>query len=735
MGFFFDMLPNQSNNHTTMNYFKLLIALIIIPMQAQQGGMWVPSLLNAQNQNEMKGLGSKISLKDIYDANKSSLKDAVPQFNGGCTSEVISPKGLILTNHHCGFDAIQNHSTVDHDYLKDGFWAYKLEDEIPNKDLEVTFIIKIEDVTLQILNGVSTLSSEIEKQKKIQQNSAELTKSFPKESWQENRIRTFYDGNQYLLFVIESFKDVRFVGAPPSSIGKFGSDTDNWVWPRHTGDFSLFRIYADKNNRPAAYSKDNVPYIPKKFLPISVTGVEEDDFTMVLGFPGRTQEYLPSFAVAQIMNELNPAKIEIRDYVLKIQDGFMRKDQAIKIQYASKYAGIANYWKKWIGETKGLKKSNAVATKQKFEKEFQAQIIAKNKQNDYGTLLTEFEKNYNEIKEYALAKDYFSEVVQRNIELLSSGYRLYQLEQILTTKGEKSFEDRKANLLIAMADFYKDFNAQVDKNVFEKGIELYATKSPKQFLPTNFEQINATNLANEIYTNSKLTTYEGFKMLLDGDSKTVIEKINADSGYKLVKSMADAYLKNVVPKYDEINTKINALQRTYMKAILELFPSSRLFPDANSTLRVTYGKVKGYNPSDAVHYEPISYLDGVMEKYIPGDYEFDVPKKLIDLYNTNEYGIYGVNGKMPVCFIGTNHTTGGNSGSPALDAYGNLIGLNFDRVWEGTMSDINYSPDICRNIMVDVRYVLFIIDKFAGAKNLIAEIQLVTPKTKIKKIK
>ena len=718
-----------------MKYFKLVLLLFFIQSQAQQGGMWVPSLLNSMNEAEMKSLGSKISIKDIYDANKSSLKDAVPQFNGGCTSEVISPKGLILTNHHCGFDAIQNHSTVEHDYLRDGFWAYKMEEEIPNKDLEVTFIIKIEEVTTQVLKGVSTITSELEKQKKIQQNIAELTKSLPKEPWQENRIKTFFDGNQYLLFVIESFKDVRFVGAPPSSIGKFGSDTDNWVWPRHTGDFSLFRIYADKNNHPAEYSKDNIPYIPKKFLPISTSGIEENDFTMVLGFPGRTQEYLPSFAVAQIMNELNPAKIEIRDNALKIQDGFMRKDQAIKIQYASKYAGIANYWKKWIGETKGLKKSNALATKQKFEAEFTEKVIKAGKQAEYGNLLSEFEKNYNDIKEYALARDYFSEVVQRNTELLSSGYRLYQLEQVLTTKGEQAFMDRKTVLVNTMVDFYKDFNVQVDKNVFEKLMDLYATKSPKQFLPSTLNGINATTLANDIYSNSKLTSYEGFKSLLDGDSKSVLEKINNDKGYQLVKSMADGYLKNVAPKYDEINLKNTSLQRTYMKAILELLPNNRIFPDANSTLRVTYGKVKGYKPNDAIYYEPITYLDGVMEKYIPGDYEFDVPKKLIDLYNTKDFGIYGQNGKMPVCFIGTNHTTGGNSGSPAVDAYGNLIGLNFDRVWEGTMSDINYSPEICRNIMVDARYVLFIVDKFAGAKNLIAEMQLVSPKQpkKVKK--
>lgn len=326
-----------------MKLLRLLVLLFVLPVSAQQGGMWIPSLLKGMNEKEMKTLGMKISAADIYDVNKSSLKDAVPHFNGGCTSEVISSKGLLLTNHHCGYGEIQSHSTVDHDYLTNGFWAMKQEDELPNKDLEVTFIVKIEDVTNKVLEGVAALTSEAEKQKKIQENINMLSRTLPKESWQENKIRTFYDGNQYILFLTETYSDVRLVGAPPSSIGKFGSDTDNWVWPRHTGDFSLFRIYADKNNRPAAYSKDNVPYKPKHFFPVSIKGVKENDFTMVMGYPGRTQEYLPSYAVAQIVNDLNPAKIEVRDAALKVQDGFMRKDNAIKIQYASKYASIANY--------------------------------------------------------------------------------------------------------------------------------------------------------------------------------------------------------------------------------------------------------------------------------------------------------------------------------------------------------------------------------------------------------
>ncbi|PZO28145.1 MAG: serine protease, partial [Flavobacteriaceae bacterium] len=464
----------------------------------------------------------------------------------------------------------------------------------------------------------------------------------------------------------------------------------------------------------------------KHYLPVSIKGVEENDFTLVFGYPGRTTEYLPSVAVEQIVNELNPAKIEIRDKALKVADGFMRKDKAIKIQYASKYASIANYWKKWIGETQGLKKSNAIEAKKKFEKDFLEKVNKAGKQAEYGNLFTDFEKNYKEIAPYALSRDYFTEVVLRNTEMLTIGYRLYQLEQIYNNRGEQSFKDRKEATIKALEETYKDFNATVDEKVFEQLIELYATKVPKQFLPASMKNSDYKKLTEKIYDQSKLTTYKGLKELLSGDTKSVLAKINADKGYQFVKSMADVYLKEVAPKYDEINLRIAALQRTYMKGILELSPKeARIFPDANSTLRVTYGKVKGYSPSDAVTYNHTTYLDGVMEKYIPGDYEFDVPAKLIDLYNKKDYGQYGKNGKMPVCFIGTNHTTGGNSGSPAIDAKGNLIGLNFDRVWEGTMSDIYYDPAICRNIMVDMRYVLFIIDKFAGAKHLINEMKVV----------
>lgn len=712
-----------------MKFLKILLLLIFVQVNAQQGGMWIPSLLKGMNESEMKNLGMKITAEQIYSINKSSIKDGVPQYDGKCSAAVISNEGLILTNHHCGFDRVQDHSTIEHDYITNGFWAYKKEDELVNKGLVVTFIVRIDDVTTKVLEGTTSLT-EAEKQNKIKENIESLTKTLPKESWQGNLIKTFYYGNQYLCFVTETFKDIRMVGVPPTSIGKFGDVTDNWMWPRHTGDFSLFRIYADKNNKPAEYSPDNVPYKPKYFFPISIKGVKENDFTMVFGYPGTTQEYLPAIAIDQIVNVIDPAKIELRDVTLKAQDGFMRKDNAIKIQYAAKHATIANHWKKWQGEIKGIKKAKAVAAKQKFEKQFQEKVIAKGKQAEYGSLISDFEKNYTEIKDYSLAKAYWDETVIKNGEILAVGYKLYQLEQLYLTKGEKEFNERRNTLIKNWGDFYKDFNPKVDQEVFEQLIGIYSRKYPKQFLPASLENINAKNLADEVFTKSQLVSFDKVRELLTGDTKTVLEKLNNDKGYQVTKAMADSYLKSVEPKYNEINLKITATQRNYMKAILELFPKNRNFPDANSTLRVTYGKVKGYKPKDAVVYEPFSYLDGVMEKYIPNDYEYDVSKKLIDLYNKKDYGIYGVKGRMPLDFIATNHTTGGNSGSPALDAKGNLIGLNFDRVWEGTMSDIYYSPEICRNIMVDIRYVLFIIDKFADAKNLIKELKIITAEKK-----
>lgn len=713
-----------------MKLTKLLfIALFSVSVYAQQGGMWVPSLLSGMNESEMKSLGMKMSADDIYHVNNSSLKDAIAHFNGGCTSEVISPKGLLLTNHHCGYGEIQSHSSVENDYLQDGFWAMSLAEELPNPDLEVTFIVKIDDVTQQAFEGTENLSSEAEKQAQIERNIAQIRNEYPKENWQDTSVRAFFDGNQYMLFLTETYKDIRLVGAPPSSIGKFGSDTDNWVWPRHTGDFALFRIYADKDNKPAEYSADNVPYTPKHYLPVSLDGVEEGDFTLVFGFPGQTQEYLPAVAVEQIVDVLNPARIEIRDEALKVVDSYMREDQQIKIQYASKFARIANYWKKWIGESQGLKKSNAIAHKKDLEQQFTDKVKQTNKQAEYSDLLPQFDGLYAEIEPYALAREYFLEVALRNAELLTVGFQLYQLENVYRSRGEQSFNDRRNNLIENLESFYKDYNAQVDREVFKKVVALYGEKSPADLTPDSIQNIDYEKLGDEIYDTSALTSYAILKEILTGDGETVFKKLNNDKGFRVAKDMGENYFSRIANDYERLSQEISGLQRNYMKAQLELFPDARIFPDANSTLRVTYGKVNGYEPKDAVTYSPVTYLDGVMEKYVPGDYEFDVSEKLIQLYNDKDYGVYAdKNGKLPVNFIGTNHTTGGNSGSPAIDAHGNLIGLNFDRVWEGTMSDIYYDPEICRNIMVDARYILFIIDKYAGAKHLIDEMKLVHPK-------
>jgi hypothetical protein len=692
-----------------------------------QGGMWVPSLLEGMNAEEMKTLGMKMSVKDIYDVNRSGLKDAVAQFGGGCTSEIISPEGLLLTNHHCGYAVIQSHSTVEHDYLKDGFWARSKSEELVNDNLTATFIKRIDDVTDQVMNGITDSMDEAAKVKLINQNISKVTKNAVKEAWQDTKVKSFFKGNQYLLFITETFKDIRFVGAPPSSIGKFGADTDNWMWPRHTGDFSMFRIYADKNNQPAAYSKDNVPYKPPHFLPVSVDGVEEGDFTLVFGFPGRTNEYLPAVAVDQIANVFNPAKIEIRQNALDIVDKFMRSDNEIKIKYASKFASIANYWKKWIGESQGIRQTGAIDKKKTMEGEF-TRITGEKNLNEYKSLLSDFDRLYKENRNVELARDYWIEVAYRNVELLKMTFSAYQLEMAYKRRGDQAFEKGRKAILESLNHTYKNYSPKVDKPVFAKLTALYAEKIPSEYLPVSMKNKDFNAIAEDIYTHSGFTSFKGVQELLSGTPDEVIKKLNNDPGYKFGKEMHSMFYNQIEPKYQKLNMQISAVQKKYMKALMEVFPDKRFFPDANSTLRVNYGLVYGYEPKDAVYYTTKTYLKGVIDKYVPGDYEFDVPQRLRELYYTKDFGQYGEEGKMPVNFLSTNHMTGGNSGSPVVDAYGNLVGLAFDTTWEGTMSDLYYDAEIVRSITVDIRYILFIIDKYAGATNLIHEMKLVHPK-------
>ncbi|MBS1743893.1 MAG: S46 family peptidase [Bacteroidetes bacterium] len=696
-------------------------------------GMWLPQLLQTLNEKQMKKLGMKISAEDIYSISKSSLKDAIVSFGGFCTAEVISDKGLLLTNHHCGFDAVQNHSSVENNLIQNGFWAYKKEQELQNQGLFVTFIERIEEVTKEMLAGVTPGMTEKERQSQIDKNISELKKNYRKENFEDILIKPFFDGNKYFLFVTKTFKDIRLVGAPPAAIGNYGKDTDNWMWPRHTGDFSMFRIYADKNNNPASFSPDNVPYKPKRSLKISLDGMQEGDFTMVFGFPGATKEYLSAAAVKQIMTVNDPAKINIRAKALEVLNGFMRKDEKIKIQYAAKYASIENAYKKWQGEVLGLHSKNAVEKKTDYENLFTQRINANETwKNKYGNLLPDLKASYTSIEPYGYARDYFNEIFPR-IELLVIASDMNSLVAAYD-KDENAYTKRKQEVLEKLEETFKEYDATVDKRMFETLMELYTKDQQAEYVSPVFRQLldgnqqSYASVANDLYGKTLFTDLAKIKNLLSGNAADVINSIKTDAAFNLYSDMVTTYTGKVSPKLNELQAGINKLQRSYMEAQMEVFKEKSFYPDANSTLRVTYGNVKGYRPRDAVQYDFYTYLDGVMEKYKPGDYEFDLPKKLIELYQKKDFGAYGVKGRQPVCFIASNHTTGGNSGSPALDAYGNLIGLNFDRVWEGTMSDINYDPDICRNIMVDIRYVLFIIDKYAEAKNLIAELNLVHPK-------
>lgn len=697
-------------------------------------GMWLPQLLKLLNENEMKSMGMKISADDIYSVNKGSLKDAIVHFGGFCTSEIISPNGLLLTNHHCGYGQIQSHSTVENNLIKNGFWAKNYKEELPNQGLTATFIDYIDDVSTKVLTGIKPEMSATERQSLIDKNLADVRKTYKLEAYQNVIIRPFFDGNQYFAFVTTVYRDVRLVGAPPESIGKFGSDTDNWVWPRHTGDFSLFRIYADKNNKPADYSPENVPYKPKHFLPISMDGIAEGDFTMVFGFPGRTNQYLPSSAISQVLETLNPAKIAIRETSLKIMDKYMREDEATKIKYAAKYATIANYWKKWIGESMGLKQTNALQKKLDYEANFQQKLAA---DSPYKNLLGELQKLYSDINQYALANDYYSEIALRNVDLTSYMATLRRLVNAYEKNGEAGYNELLPNVKIFSTNFYNDFDSAIDQEKFSALLGMYVKNLDKKFVPEFLQRENLGMQPNETYDqmikdqylSSSFTSVEDAMAILNLSPEKAVSAIKSDPIFALTSEWSAFFSNEISTPYNNIRKEIDLKLAQYTKAQMDVFTEKRFYPDANSTLRVTYGKVNGYEPRDAVKYSPVTYLDGVIAKYVPGDYEFDLQPKMLALYKAKDYGDYAdKNGKLPVCFIGSNHTTGGNSGSPAIDANGNLIGLNFDRVWEGTMSDINYDASICRNIMVDVRYILWVVDKYAGAGHLIKEMKLVHPK-------
>ncbi|ATL49846.1 serine protease [Chitinophaga caeni] len=719
----------------------LLFASCLLLQQAASAteGMWLPQLLGQLNEKEMKAMGMKISAADIYNVNRGSLKDAIVSFGGFCTGEVISSQGLLLTNHHCGYRSIQQHSSVGSNYLADGFWAMNRQQELPNPGLTATFIVRIEDITKQALAGVQNGMDEKDRAALINKNIEALKPSIKKEAYQDVLVKPMFEGNQYFLFVTQTYKDIRLVGAPPSSIGKFGADTDNWMWPRHTGDFSLFRIYAGKDGLPAEYAADNVPLSPKHFLPISIDGIEKNDFTMVFGFPGRTNEYLPSEGMRLIVEGQDPARVSMRDAALKIIDGFMREDEQIKIQYAAKYASTANGWKKWIGEMQGVERTKGLDRKVAYETEYTKRLNNNNALKQlYAGVLDSLNALYIKAGPYVVAQDYYNELT-RNIELFSFSNRLLNMLNKVKKDGPDSYTEHKELLLKTMKGIFQDYSMKVDQQVAVALLDLYFSTVKSRYIGGEAYQIWMENnkdgkmTANKIFALTALSSYEKFEAFLDQPYEKIQNLVYQDPATRFMMALRNGFVENVYNVNKDIQDEIDQLQRVYMKAQMEVMNERRFYPDANSTMRITYGKVDGYSPRDAVQYNISTTLEGVMEKYKPGDYEFDVPGKLRDLYRDKDYGPYKrSDGKMPVCFIASNHTTGGNSGSPALDAYGNLVGLNFDRTWEGTMSDINYDAKICRNIMVDIRYVLFIIDKYAGAKHLVDEMKLVHPKAKVR---
>jgi hypothetical protein len=736
--FIFSNLALQKFNLFIMRILIIVFLCIKFFVVHAGEGMWLPHLLKQLNEAEMKDLGMKMSALDIYNVNKGSLKDAIVHFGGFCTGEVISDKGLVLTNHHCGYGRIQSHSSMEKNLLEHGFWASNLKQELPNPGLFVTFIIRIEEVTKEVLSGIPPDATEIERMQMVNRNLETVKKNAKLGKNEDAMVKPFFHGNQFFMFFTKTYRDIRLVGAPPSSVGKFGADTDNWEWPRHTGDFALFRIYADKNNEPAEFSEDNVPFKPKHFLPISLDGVEEGDFTLVFGFPGKTDQYLPGIALEQTIHSLNPIKIEIREKVLSILDQGMRSNLQTKIQYASKYASIANAYKKWIGERQGLLEVNALEKKNAREKDFMSRLKTMPALNTkYGHILPELDELYRDVAPYYYARDLFSEVTGRNIDIMRFASMAATLIRVGENSGPDALQSRWSQIKISLINQYANYDPQLDQKVYAALLEILHQKADTEFLAPYFKELAASFqydfqlMASEIYARSHITSLEKWAFLMESeDVPTLIRALSEDPAVALYNALISTYNETVSVKLAALTPAIDELQRQYMKAQMEVFKEHRFWPDANSTMRVTYGQVEGYKPRDAVQYKPVTYLSGVIEKYIPGDYEFDLPKRLIELKKVQDFGPYSdESGDVPVCFLGSNHTTGGNSGSPALDAYGNLIGLNFDRVWEGTMSDLNYDRSICRNIMVDARYILFIIDKYAGANNILAELKLVHPKT------
>ena len=694
-------------------------------------GMWLPLFIDRLNYTDMQQKGLQLTAEEIYSINNSSLKDAIIIFGRGCTGEVVSPNGLIFTNHHCGYGQIQAHSSIEHDYLTDGFWAMNLEEELPNPGLTATFLIRIEDVTEKVKAMLNDQMSEKERNSEISKIGKKITDEATKETHYEASVRSFFAGDEFYLFVYEVFKDVRLVGTPPSSIGKYGADSDNWMWPRHTGDFSIFRIYSGPDGKPADYSKENIPYKPKHFLPISIDGVENEDFTMIMGYPGSTSRYFSSWDVELATEESNPTVVFIREQKLNIMRKYMDASDAVRIQYASKYAGTSNYWKYCIGQTRGLKRLKVVEKKRLEEADFTSWINGDPARKPiYGEALAMRKEAVGKQREINIAQIYLNEAITRGSEIVLFSRRFNNLLKIINEKtpDNTALDNEIKKLKEISINHFKNYNAKLDEELLGTMLTIYYKNVPQNqqpaFINTLYKKFkgNFSAYANYVFSKSVFTSQEKVSKLLNKPTAKVLEK---DPATLLGNAFLDIQ-QTIRKRYSEINELSAKGERLYIRGLREMKKESKTFyPDANFTMRLTYGSVGDYYPADAVHYDFYSTLAGVMEKEDPSNWEFYVPEKLKELYNKRDYGPYGKNGEMIVGFISNNDITGGNSGSPVMNARGELIGLAFDGNWEAMSGDIIFEPDLQRTISVDIRYVLFIIDKFAGAKNIIDELTIV----------
>lgn len=718
----------------------LVVALLCTATYSRADeGMWLLNKLKEINEAEMQGKGLKLSADDIYNINKSSIKDAIvalgnvsgTSFGGFCTAEIISDQGLLITNHHCGLDAVQAHSSVQRDYLTNGFWAMNKSEELKNEGLAVRFLIRMEDVTKEVLNQLSDTMSEASRNAALPKIYSSLTKKATEGTTYTADVKPLYKGSEFYMFVYEVYRDIRLVGAPPFAIGNFGGDTDNWMWPRHTGDFSMFRIYASKDNKPADYSPDNIPYAPKHFLPVSLNGIKPDDFTMVMGFPGRTDRFATSEGVKMAIEVTNPLIVDIRTKKLDIIEAAMQADPKVRIQYQKKHNTSSNYWKYYIGQTKQLKRNRVVETKIQLEKDFTAWVNADAaRKAKYGTLLNDIQHAYSEARKYAVARTSLSEAIYQGPEILTVAYGFDNLLKMLESNSAKPEEIKEVTgeLKKDAEEHFKDYDVNVDKQLFAALLKMYHEKVPaEQQAAIIQEKLKANKSSYEkwaadLYNQSMFASKEKLMAFLDNPTA---KKLKKDEAYITASGIINNYINNWKPKTASSDMELNRLQRLWVQGLREMSPGRKFYPDANSTMRLSYGAVKDYIPADAVSYTYFTTLDGIMEKMDNTYADYNVPDKLVELWKKKDYGPYSENGTMKVAFITTNDITGGSSGSGVLNAKGELVGLAFDGNWEAMSGDIYYDPRLKRCINVDIRYVLFVIDKLGGASHLIKEMKLV----------